>query len=181
MLRFPLLAALLALTASPVLAGDLHLSIAIPRLDVAEYHRPYLAAWIEREDNTVAGQLLVWYQLDKPKARKGEKTAPSEDGRKWLPDLRQWWRRVGRQIETPPDSIAGATRPPATHTLRFARSHAALAELPAGNYRLVVEAAREVGGRELVKIPFQWPAASVSEASAEGTSELGKVELKISP
>ena len=32
-----------------------------------------------------------------------------------------------------------------------------LAQLKPGQYAVVVEAAREVGGRELLRIPFQWP------------------------
>lgn len=176
-----LLALLAAAYLPPALAGELQLSIAIPRQDAAEYHRPYVAAWIERQDGSVAAQLLVWYQQDKPKARKGEKTAPGEDGRKWLPDLRQWWRRIGRQIETPADAVAGATRPPASHRLRFEHDHPALVDLEAADYQLVVEAVREVGGRELLKIPFHWPPAATKAHSAEGKTELGTVELTLSP
>ena len=53
--------------------------------------------------------------------------------------------------------------------------------LRAGQYTLVVEAAREVGGRELLKIPFTWPARSVQNGSAQGTSELGAITLSVKP
>jgi hypothetical protein len=39
-------AALSGLLATPALAADLELSLEIPRLTVAEYHRPYVAVWI---------------------------------------------------------------------------------------------------------------------------------------
>jgi hypothetical protein len=45
----------------------------------------------------------------------------------------------------------------------------------------VVEAVREVGGRELVKIPFTWPAKAPQSGNAQGSSELGAVALAIKP
>jgi hypothetical protein len=53
--------------------------------------------------------------------------------------------------------------------------------LAPGNYTLVVEAAREVGGRELLKIPFTWPAKASQSGKAQGSSELGAVTLAIKP
>jgi hypothetical protein len=44
-----------------------------------------------------------------------------------------------------------------------------------------VEAAREVGGREMVSIPFQWPPRKAMSGSAAGTKELGAVRLTIKP
>ena len=41
-----------------------------------------------------------------------------------------------------------------------ATDKAPLQNLPQGEYHLVVEAAREVGGREILRIPFQWPIRS---------------------
>src|SRR5438445_807412 len=41
--------------AAPALAADLNLKVEVPRLNVAEYHRPYVAIWIERPDQSVAG------------------------------------------------------------------------------------------------------------------------------
>ena len=76
----------MALLTSPAIAETLDIEIGIPRLDVAEYHRPYVAAWIARPDNSVAANLAVWYQQE----RRGE-----NEGETWLKDLRQWWRRTG--------------------------------------------------------------------------------------
>lgn len=53
--------------------------------------------------------------------------------------------------------------------------------LPAGEYQLVVEAAREAGGRELVRLPFQWPSKSAQNVSARGKEELGTVSMQIKP
>jgi len=44
-----------------------------------------------------------------------------------------------------------------------------------------VEAAREVGGRELVSIPFTWPAAQATSLQAQGQTELGAITLQVKP
>lgn len=44
----------------------------IPRLDVAEYHRPYVALWLEKPDQSHVANLAVWYDL-KMKDKEGEK------------------------------------------------------------------------------------------------------------
>ena len=56
-----------------------------------------------------------------------------------------------------------------------------LKSLEAGSYNLVVEAAREVGGRELLKLPLLWPPADAVQSSVEGGSELGRITLDITP
>ena len=35
----------------------------LPRIDVADYRRPYVAVWLERPDNSVAANLAVWYDV----------------------------------------------------------------------------------------------------------------------
>ena len=155
-------------------AAELALDVEIPRLDVAEYHRPYVAVWIERQDASVAANLAVWYQQDKP-GNKGD------SGTKWLPDLRQWWRRSGRALSLPVDGVTGATRPVGSHTLRFGSDAGPLKDLAPGSYSVVVEAAREVGGRELLKLPLAWPPTQATQASVQGTSELGRIALRLTP
>ena len=66
-----LVAGLIARTAN---AADLGLSIEVPRLDVAEYHRPYVAIWIENPDQSVAADLAVWYDVAKK----------NNEGTEWL-------------------------------------------------------------------------------------------------
>ena len=41
--------------------------------------------------------------------------------------------------------------------------------------------AREVGGRELLYIPFQWPPKQAQQATAQGQSELGHITLDLKP
>ena len=160
------------LATSPAYAATLDINVEVPKLNVAEYHRPYVAVWLEGADQKVAANLSVWYQ----------QTGNSEGhGTKWLPDLRQWWRRSGRTLDVPVDGVTGPTRPVGKHALSFDDRQAALKQLAPGSYTLVVEAVREVGGRELLKIPFTWPAKAAQSGSAQGSTELGQVTLAVKP
>jgi len=159
----------LPLASSWAVGAELSVKFELPRLNVAEYHKPYVAIWIERADQSVASNLAVLYDL-KLKNREGEK---------WLKDLRTWWRKAGREATMPIDGVSGATRPPGAHTMKFEGARHGLDTLPAGDYTLVVEASRESGGREVVKLPFNWAGKGKVAASAAGKDELGAVSLQI--
>lgn len=151
---------------APAFAGDLNVSIEIPRVSGASYHRPYVAVWIERPDNTAVRTLAVWYQ----------QTASQEgDGKDWLKDMRTWWRRGGRALTLPADGVSSATKAPGRHAVTV--PGARLSNLPAGDYVLVVEAARELGGREAVRVPFRWGFANTARAT--GATELGAVSVAV--
>lgn len=160
----------LALFAAPALAAELAVAVEIPQLNVAQYLRPYVAFWLEKDGAHVAN-LAVWYDTD----------LEAERGEEWLKDMRQWWRRSGRSLDMPVDGISGATRPPGVHAETFKPGTDKLAELPAGEYQLLVEAARQLGGREVVKIPFAWPPQKSTILTATGSSELGTLTLTLNP
>jgi hypothetical protein len=165
MRRFSLaLSAAAGLVATPALAADLTVSVEIPRLPVAAYHRPYVAIWIERPDQTSVRTLAVWYEVSNV-----------AEGKDWLKDMRTWWRRGGRALALPADGVSSATKAPGRHA--FTVPGARLSNLPAGDYVLVTEAARELGGREAVRVPFRWGAAN--SASASGSTELGAVRVTV--
>lgn len=168
MLRPSRMVALLALFTGAANAADLSVNVEIPQLPVAEYHRPYVAVFIEGADQSLAANLAVWYQL------RGDHT-------KWLPDLRQWWRRGGRDLKVPVDGLTGATRPVGQHLLKFDAAQAPLSGLKPGQYALVVEAVREVGGREALRIPFEWPIKKARREEVKGSKELGVVALTLNP
>jgi len=148
-------------------AQTLELTVNIPRLSVAEYHRPYVAIWLEKPSGAPS-TLAAWYDHDMPK----------NEGTKWLTDVRQWWRASGRSLKFPASGITGATRAPGTHKASFTAGRGSMPALPAGQYTLVIEAAREVGGRELLRLPFNWNGSS-ARAQAQGKSELGLVTLSV--
>ena len=171
-MRLPIYtAAFTGLMASPALAADLELNLEIPRLTVAEYHRPYVAVWIETPDKAAVKTLAVWYDVK----------LKNQEGQKWLKDMRQWWRRAGRDMTLPADGVSGATRAPGVQTLAFTPDADPLPALEPGPYTLIVEAAREAGGRESVALPFTWPAKGGAALHATGETEIGAVDLRIEP
>ncbi|AAK25022.1 DUF2271 domain-containing protein [Caulobacter vibrioides] len=158
-----------AAVGAPAMAADLNVTVEVPKLNVAEYHKPYVAIWIENPaDSTAAGTLAVWYD-----AKNRE-----DNGAKWLKDMRQWWRKAGREMSFPADGVSGATRAPGPHKLVFSGAKGALKSLKPGQYNLVVEAAREVGGHEAVRVPFAWGKPG-KPASAKGSAELGAVTVSV--
>jgi hypothetical protein len=155
-----LLAPIVAL--APHIANAGTISVELPRLTVAEYHRPYVAIWIEGA-GIAPRTIAVWYDAD----HRGD------PGTKWLSDLRSWWRVTGRNLGTPPAGVSGATRAPGKHTIALP------ADLKPGAYTLKVEASRETGGRELVSVPFALPRAG-SKAAGNGVSgEIGAVAVTL--
>jgi hypothetical protein len=153
-----------AAVAGPALAADITVSVEVPRLSVAAYHRPYVAVWIERPDNTPVRTVAVWYEVSN-----------TEEGKDWLKDMRTWWRRGGRSLSLPMDGVSSATKAPGRHAVTVPAAR--LREMPAGDYVMVVEAARELGGREAVRVPFRWGAANTARAT--GSTELGAVSVAV--
>lgn len=163
------LALTLPLASSWAMAADLTVKFELPQLNVAEYHKPYVAIWIERADQSVVNTLAVLYDVKKR----------DNAGTKWVKDLRTWWRKAGRDVTLPMDGVSGATRTAGVQTMTFPAARAGLDKLPAGDYRLVFEAAREAGGREVVRLPFHWEPKSNVAAAFAGKEELGAVSLTI--
>ncbi|WP_309092203.1 DUF2271 domain-containing protein [Phenylobacterium sp.] len=150
-------------------AAQLSVSLEIPRLNVAEYHRPYVALWIEGPDQAAVKTLGVWYDVK----------LKNEEGKTWLKDMRQWWRKAGRSLALPADGVSGPTKAPGRHQVVFGAAQ--MRGVAPGQYTLAVEAAREVGGREVVRVPFAWPPKGAASASAKGSSELGAVSVAVKP
>jgi hypothetical protein len=159
----------LPLASASAMAADLALKLDVPQLNVAEYHRPYIAAWVENADQQVVANLAVLYDTKKK----------DNAGTKWLKDMRTWWRKSGRELTMPVDGVSGATKAPGESTLTVAKG--ALDKLPAGQYTVMVEAAREAGGREVVKVPLQWPPKSAQNLTGQGKEELGAVVVQVKP
>ncbi len=155
----------------PAFSAEMKVSIEIPRLNVAEYHKPYVAVWLEKPDQTFVGNIAVWYDLK----------LKDNEGTKWLKDMRQWWRKSGRELAMPVDGLSSATRAPGEHAISIALNKAPVKDLSAGEYHMVIEAAREVGGREILRIPFQWPVKAAENPKVKGEHELGQVGLELKP
>jgi hypothetical protein len=170
-MRLLITAALSTLAAGSSMASEATISIDVPQLNVVEYHKPYVAMWVEAADGGKVTNLAVWYEVNNKK----------NEGAKWLKDMRQWWRRTGRELTMPVDGLSSPTRAPGIHQIKFDSADKPLDGLTPGSYHLVIEAAREVGGRELLKIPFEWPPKAPATGEAKGERELGAVTLKLTP
>lgn len=158
-MRASLMLTLGGVVLTPSIAAAETVTVTIPQLPVAEYHKPYVAIWLEPQGGGTARTLALWYDV-----RKGGK----EPGTKWLSDLRAWWRKGGRSLALPANGISGATRAPGQYRIPLP------ADLKPGSYVLNVEAARETGGRELVQVPLTVPRA---QGRATGSHELGAVTV----
>ncbi|GAB5452002.1 MAG: DUF2271 domain-containing protein [Halioglobus sp.] len=145
----------LYLLAPQLSADELVVDLNLPRIDTAEYHRPYVAVWLEDSQRRQVLQIALWLEQEK-----------------WHRDLRSWWRRGGSKLALPIDGISGATRKPGDYRLV---THT---DLPAGRYTLNVEAVREVGGREHLRFPFEWTGETL-RFQQPGQTELGPVSLLI--
>lgn len=160
-----------ALGASQALASQpTTLSVEIPRLQVAEYHRPYVAIWLSDTRQQRVADVAVWYDV----------AMARDEGLKWLPDMRQWWRRSGRSLQMPVDGVSGATRPVGTHQVAIPDD--LIASLAAGDYILHIEAAREVGGREHLQLPFAIDSQGrlqSDQLSIQGQHELGLITFNL--
>ncbi|MES2322510.1 MAG: DUF2271 domain-containing protein [Pseudomonadota bacterium] len=165
------LALTLPMLSSWAVGAELAVKFDIPQLNVAEYHRPYVAIWLEKADSPVITNLAVLYDVKKK----------DNAGTKWIKDMRTWWRKGGRDVALPVDGVSGATRATGEQKMTFGPGNAELAKLAPGNYQLVIEAAREAGGRELVRVPFTLPLKGKKALSANGKEEIGAVSLTITP
>lgn len=157
-MKMPLLLAA-GVAAAPVAAAAQSVTVTIPQVKVSEYHKPYVAVWLEPAAGGPARTLAVWYDIKK---------GGNEPGTKWLADLRTWWRKGGRSLTMPANGVSGATRAPGAHRIPLP------ANLKPGVYTLFVEAAREEGGRELVSVPLTIPAP---KGRAAGKTELGAITI----
>jgi len=147
--------------AGPAIAagGAGTITVTVPAIKVAEYHRPYVAVWLEPAGGGAARTIALWYETKK---------TGKDAGTKYLADLRAWWRKGGRSMTVPADGVSGATRAPGQYTIALP------ADIKPGQYVLNVEAARETGGRELVTMPLTVPKPG---ARGAGKSELGAITV----
>ena len=165
------LALTIPMLSSWAVGAELAVKFEIPQLQVAEYHRPYVAIWLEKADLPQIITLAVLYDVKKK----------DNAGTKWVKDMRTWWRKAGREMTLPADGVSGATRATGEQKMNFGPAVNQFDKLPAGDYQMVIEAAREAGGRELVRVPFKLPLAGKQTLTAKGKEELGAVTLQINP
>lgn len=140
---------------------EFNVEFEVPELSVAEYRRPYVAIWINDATGQPVQSLLV-----------------AGDSARWLRELRQWWRKLGRNDDALIDAAAGATRKPGRYQLEWDGRNFNGQKVAAGNYELHVEVAREHGGHENLVLPFLLDGKAI-KLRQQGQQELGTVTLNL--
>ncbi len=143
----------------PATASDLEIALQLPKISEGQYHRPYVAVWVEDSSEKSVRLIEIW--REKPD---------------WIKDLRRFWRKTGRADQPLVDARTGATKGPGQYRLRWDGKDDQGATVANGEYQLVIEAAREHGGRQLVKQKFNWDGTAVALSVAAG-NEIGQVQL----
>ncbi|MDF3125356.1 DUF2271 domain-containing protein [Rheinheimera sp. 1928-s] len=139
--------------------SELEVQVELPKIETGTYHRPYVAVWIENEQQQPVRLVEAW--LEKPD---------------WIKDLRRFWRKIGRSEPQLVDAKTGATKGPGSYKVRWDGKDEQGKAVAAGNYVLFVEAAREQGGRNLAKQAFTWDGSAV-QIEIKASTELGKIKL----
>jgi len=155
--------ALLAMTlmkSALVQAQPVEITVTIPEFTNNAY-RPYVSVWIEDANEDVVTTLAVW------------RKEPD-----WLKDMRRWWRKAGRYDQGELDSVSGATRRPGRYSLVWDGMDASGSPVVPGTYIVNVEAAREHGGRSLVRQEITL-GKQAQHLVTEPQEELGEIEISV--
>lgn len=136
---------------------QLQLQLVLPQHGGAA-KRPYVSVWLSQHGQWQAQLLLL-----------GEQP-------RWYAELRSWWRQADSSASPGFDQRAGATRRSGLHQFRWDARLADGRPLPAGDYTLHLEAAREGGGREQLKLPLHWPLQQ--PLLLQGQRELGQIRVE---
>jgi len=161
-------------------AATVQLSIELPPQG-PHSKRPYLSVWLQADP--------LANQHDSGAAKPQQLLLLGEQPR-WYPELRSWWRAIKpllpgnaeqqqQQLQVLVDQWAGATRKAGMHRFDWIARQANGQPLAPGQYQLVVEAAREGGGREQLKLKLPWPLVAGQVLQAQGQRELGQLRLQL--
>jgi thiamine biosynthesis lipoprotein ApbE len=124
--------------------------------------RPFAAIWIEDKDQKTVKTIALWYN-------KG----------RWLPDLRDWYRKNGSSLSADPStfvSITSSTRSPGKYTMKWDGKDDKGLQLKSGKYTVHIEVAREHGGYDLLEQEVNCSVAD-QQFSLKGNSEVGNVNV----
>mgnify|MGYP003345772462 CR=1 FL=1 len=118
------------------------------------YRRPYVAVWVEDKDGFPVKTLSLFLMAENP-------------GPRWHRDLRRWYSSDQARMLVDETKLIGTiskpTRNPGNYKVAWdgRDDHGKL--LTEGNYTLFIEAAREHGTYQLMKLPFEIGKADFEE------------------
>lgn len=142
---------------------NIRIEITQPVINTTPYHRPYVAIWLETPKRKGVATIALWYGR-----KKGDD--------KWLKDLRQWWRKIGRaESKAAIDAYSGATKISDTYVIEWPAKDNQGKALAAGEYLINVEASREDGGRDYLRQKITL--GESGEATLPAKKEIGPVKI----
>lgn len=131
----------------------------LPKIEVADYHAPYVVIWVTDANKQLVRTLNVW-----------------GDDRKWLDSNYVWWRRYGRKLDNI-DTVAKPSRQAGRYSVVWDGLNDAGQRVEAGQYTVHIEAAREHGQHSYQTFPLA-VAAQASQQKAPAKDELGALTLR---
>lgn len=146
--------------AAPLPAGFVvDVSYELPKIEAANYKRPYVVVWVTDAEKALVKTLLV------------------SGSRQWQEDNYVWWRRYGRKIPEVLETMGKPTRAPGRYSVGWDGTDQDGNRVPQGAYFIHIEAAREHGGHAYQAIEVTLGAKPVAGA-AVGKDELGAARLR---
>lgn len=137
-----------------------------------QYRRPYVAIWLEDKDEFPVRTALLWMQTKQP-------------GPRWHRDLLRWYRNEGvRKLVDDKDLIAtisSATRNAGEYKAVFDGKDDDGKILPAGQYTLLIEVAREHGTYQLIRHKVTLGEQPIAETKLKGNVEIKAASIEYRP
>jgi hypothetical protein len=110
------------------------------------YRRPYVAIWVENKDGFPIRNLTLWVSMGG--------SGPFQ----WLPDLKRWYKadQARKEVENKDliFTMARPTRPPGKYKVIWDGKDDHGKPVPAGEYTLLIDAAREHGTYQSIRKPL---------------------------
>lgn len=132
----------------------------LPRIEVGNYRKPYVVAWITDADKNLVRNLTIL----------GAKQDYQEDNY-------VWWRRYGRKQPGVLDTMAKPTRAPGRYTIGWDGLDETGKRAPQGHYIVHIEASREHGGHTYQTLEVDL-GAKPTTAKVAAKDELGAAQVR---
>lgn len=114
------------------------ITFSLPKISSGNYRKPYVALWLENNKRKVVKNFLLL-----------------GDNERWMSKNSYWWRRLGRKEPELLQVFARPTRRAGEYQVVWQGQDDYGKPLAQGNYKLMIEAAREHGGHEKITIEFE--------------------------
>ncbi len=123
------------------------------------YHKPYVAVWVENSAGDVVKTISLWREQE-------------DNKKKYLSNLRKWFRSART-----PDMVSSPTRGAGQYSVVWDGLDSKGQRVPQGEYTLFIEAARETGPYQRVRMPLTL-GSKPQKATAQDNGDLVNVSAE---